>query len=573
MQSTAASAKPDSTELNNADISKQVDQDWWRGAVIYQIYPRSYQDSTGNGMGDISGITHRLNYIAELGVDAVWISPFFKSPMKDFGYDVSDYKDIDPTFGSLADFDAMIAKAHSLNLKVMIDLVLSHSSNQHPWFVESRQSTDNDKADWYVWADPKADGTPPNNWLSIFGGSAWEWDGRRRQYYLHNFLASQPDLNFHTPAVQDALLDVAKFWLDRGVDGFRLDTINFYIHDVEFRDNPPLPKEQRNSTIAPEVNPYNFQEHLYSKNQPENLVFLERLRALMDRYPATAAVGEVGDAQLGLQIAAEYTKGDNRMHMCYAFEFLTSPKPTAKHIAEVLQKEQAINQDGWTCWALSNHDVVRHGSRWSWDETGFNADLYKLHMTIQLSFRGSVCLYQGEELGLEEADVPYERLQDPYGITFWPEFKGRDGCRTPMVWEATHSSGGFSSVPPWLPIGDTHLALAVDQQIEDQTSILSFYRKFIHFRKQYMALTKGDISDIKATENILSFTRSYDDEKIFCAFNLEDSIQSMSVEAQNHEVIFTEQWGKSIESEVMGNSLNLAPYQLYIARVRTNKTL
>uniref|UniRef100_UPI003F6A0C83 alpha-amylase family glycosyl hydrolase n=1 Tax=Marivivens donghaensis TaxID=1699413 RepID=UPI003F6A0C83 len=300
-------------------VSNTQDKDWWRGAVIYQIYPRSYQDSNGDGIGDLLGIVQRLPYIASLGVDAIWISPFFTSPMKDFGYDVSDYCDVDPMFGSLADFDAVIETAHSLGIRVMIDLVLSHTSDVHPWFVESRQSRDNDKADWYVWSDPKPDGTAPNNWLSIFGGSAWQWDARREQYYLHNFLVSQPDLNFHNPKVQEALLDVGRFWLNRGVDGFRLDTINFYMHDEHLRDNPPLPKEMRNATIAPSVNPYNHQEHLYDKNHPKNLDFLRKLRAVMEPFGA-AAVGEVGDAQRGLEIMGQYTRGTDAMQMCYAFE-------------------------------------------------------------------------------------------------------------------------------------------------------------------------------------------------------------------------------------------------------------
>jgi alpha-glucosidase len=299
------------------------DADWWRGAVIYQIYPRSFQDSNHDGIGDLAGIIHRLHHVAELGVDAIWISPFFRSPMLDFGYDVSDYRDVDPMFGTLGDFDALIHRAHELGLKVLIDLVLSHTSNQHAWFQESVTSRDNPKSDWYVWADAKPDGSPPNNWLSIFGGSAWEWSGDRMQYYLHNFLKEQPDLNLHNPDVQEELLSVVRFWLDRGVDGFRLDTINFYFHDKELRDNPALDPAKRNATIAPEVNPYNWQDHLYDKNQPENLEFLRRFRALMDEYPAATAVGEVGDAQYGLEIQAEYTGGGDKVHMCYSFEFLS----------------------------------------------------------------------------------------------------------------------------------------------------------------------------------------------------------------------------------------------------------
>ena len=276
---------------------KASNNGWWRGGVIYQIYPRSFQDSNGDGIGDLPGITERLAHVAELGADGIWLSPFFKSPMKDFGYDVSDYCDVDPMFGTIADFKALLARAHSLGLKVMIDQVLSHASDQHTWFVESRASRDNPKADWFVWADAREDGTPPNNWLSIFGGSAWQWDTRRCQYYLHNFLSSQPDLNFHNPEVQAALLQTVKFWLDMGVDGYRLDTANFYFHDALLRDNPGKGAPSRDNP-DPAVNPFNpyaWQAHVYDKSRPENLPFLEALRALLDQYPDTTMVGEIGD--------------------------------------------------------------------------------------------------------------------------------------------------------------------------------------------------------------------------------------------------------------------------------------
>ncbi len=506
----------------------KVDEDWWRGAVIYQIYPRSYQDSNGDGIGDLLGIVQRLPYIASLGVDAVWISPFFTSPMKDFGYDVSDYCDVDPMFGSLADFDALIDMAHKLGLKVMIDLVLSHTSDQHPWFQESRASRDNPKADWYVWADPKPDGTPPNNWLSIFGGPAWHWDARREQYYLHNFLATQPDLNFHAPVVQDALLDVTRFWLDRGVDGFRLDTINFYFADKELRDNPPLPKEKRNATIAPSVNPYNHQVHLYSKNQPENLDFLKRYRALLDQYPGAAAVGEVGDAQRGLEILGEYTAGTTGVHMCYAFEFLEAAPLTASKIVNVMNRLETAAPDGWACWAFSNHDVMRHVTRWS-----LTPAAQRLYTTMMMALRGSLCLYQGEELGLPEADVAFEDLQDPYGIEFWPEFKGRDGCRTPMVWEPSNQNGGFTSGNPWLPVSNEHVHNSVAAQEEDPTSLLHHYRKALAFRRTHKVLIKGTHAGLAATDEVLQFTRSHGGQEIFCAFNLSDTPSTIDMPAGN----------------------------------------
>ncbi len=486
--------------------------------MIYQIYPRSFQDSNSDGIGDLAGIAQRLPHIAQLGADAVWISPFFTSPMKDFGYDVSDYCDVDPMFGTLADFDAVVARAHGLGLRVMIDLVLSHTSDQHPWFRESRKDRTNAKADWFVWADPKPDGTPPNNWLSIFGGSAWTWDGRREQYYLHNFLTSQPDLNFHCDAVQEALLDVARFWLERGVDGFRLDTINFYIADKYLRDNPPLPKELRNNTIAPSVNPYNHQLHLFSKNQPENLEFLRKFRAVLNPY-AAAAVGEVGDAQRGLEIMAEYTSGGDKVQMCYPFEMLQPTRLTAGLLVETFARMNATAPDAWPCWAYSNHDVIRHKTRWNLTDQA--AETYAV---LLMCLRGSVCLYQGEELGLPEAEIAYEDLQDPYGIEFWPEFKGRDGCRTPMVWSTDNRLGGFTGADrAWLPVPAQHLGLSAAAQAGDPASMLSHYRRALAFRRSEPALRHGAMSAPQSAGDVVSFTRSEGGREILCAFNLGDA--------------------------------------------------
>lgn len=492
--------------------------DWWRGAVIYQIYPRSFQDTNGDGVGDLPGITRRLDHVAGLGVEAIWISPFFTSPMKDFGYDVSDYCDVDPLFGTLADFDALIARAHDLGLKVLIDLVLSHTSDQHPWFQESRLSRTNPKADWYVWAEPKPDGTAPNNWLSIFGGPAWAWDARREQYYLHNFLTAQPDLNFHCPAVQEALLEVAKFWLDRGVDGFRLDTINFYMHDAELRDNPPLPVEERNDQTAPKVNPYNHQRHIYDKNHPQNIVFLRKLRKLMEGYKA-AAVGEIGDSQRGLEILGEYTSGTEAMQMSYAFELLSGHAAlSAEYIAEVFRKVERVAPGGWACWAYSNHDVMRHISRWSLSDAAA-----RCYTTLLMCLKGSVCLYQGEELGLPEAEIAYEDLQDPYGKEFWPEFKGRDGCRTPMVWQGNDPQGGFSTVKPWLPVPACHCARAPDVVEGDPGALIHHYRRAIALRQAHPALRSGAMTGIAAEAGVLRFLRSKGETELLCLFNLTDN--------------------------------------------------
>ena len=498
-----------------------VSKDWWRGAVIYQVYPRSFQDHNGDGVGDLVGVTERLDYVADLGVDAIWLSPFFTSPMKDFGYDVSNYRDVDPIFGTLGDFDRLLQKAHSLGLKVIIDQVISHSSDKHPWFQESRLSRTNERADWYVWADPKPDGTPPNNWLSIFGGSAWSWDSRRMQYYLHNFLPSQPDLNFHNPAVQDAVLSEMRFWLERGVDGFRLDTVNFYFHSQGLEDNPVVKPEDFNASTAPAVNPYNFQEHLYDKSRPENLRFLERLRELMDEYPNKAAVGEIGDSQHQLEVMSAYTTGEKRLHMAYTFDYLGGIFDAA-HFRDAIEATEARAPKGWLCLAFSNHDVVRHVSRWA---THGQQDAFtRLACALLLSMRGSVCLYQGEELGLTEAELAFEDLVDPYGIEFWPQFKGRDGCRTPMVWQSSSHLGAFSTAPrAWLPIPADHLTRAVDVQLADPGSVLNFYKAMLSFRQAHPALIKGSIRLLDMPEGVLGFTRKWEGEELVCIFNMREA--------------------------------------------------
>lgn len=536
------------------------DRDWWRGAVIYQIYPRSFQDTNNDGIGDLAGIIGRLPHVASLGVDAIWISPFFRSPMADFGYDVSEYRDVDPMFGTLGDFDALVTRAHELGLRVMIDLVFSHTSDQHRWFQESRSNRDNPKADWYVWADPKPDGTHPNNWLSIFGGRAWEWDGERMQYYLHNFLPSQPDLNFHNPEVQDALLDVARFWLDRHVDGFRFDTINFFFCDKQLRDNPALPPERRDYSTAPEVNPYNWQDHIYSKSQPENLEFLRRMRALMDEYPAIAAVGEVGDAQRGMEIMGEYTSGGDKMHMCYAFDFLSPELPTGTRIAHIVKEFLRVAADGWACWAYSNHDVERHASRWNLDDAQM-----RLYLALLVGLRGSLCLYQGEELGLREAYVPFEDLQDPYGVRFWPKFRGRDGCRTPMVWSNDSAHAGFSEAKPWLPVAFDQLPLCVDAQNADEASLLNFYRHMLAWRKSQPALVKGGLTLHDHSDTMVAWIRDHPEGDVFCAFNLAPEAAVVTLPEGTWDPID----GSGFEGEIRQGSATLpAHHALFASRKR-----
>ncbi|MGV2121743.1 alpha-glucosidase [Agrobacterium vitis] len=545
-----------------SDSVAMPDKDWWRGAVIYQIYPRSFQDSNGDGIGDLKGITARLPHVAGLGADAIWISPFFTSPMKDFGYDVSNYVDVDPMFGTLNDFDALIGEAHRLGIKVMIDLVISHTSDQHAWFVESRSSRINARSDWYVWSDPKPDGTPPNNWLSIFGGSAWQWDPSRMQYYLHNFLTSQPDLNMHNPHVQEAVLDAVRFWLKRGVDGFRLDTINFYFHDLALRDNPALDPERRNAATAPAVNPYNFQEHIYDKNQAENLEFLKRFRSVLDEFPAIAAVGEVGDSQYGLEIAGQYTSGGDKMQMCYAFEFLAPDPVTPALVANTQKAFQDAAPEGWACWAFSNHDVVRHVSRWGAnvaDRAAFAKQMAALLMTQ----RGSVCIYQGEELGLTEADISFEDLQDPYGIQFWPEFKGRDGCRTPMVWDTLAKQAGFSAADKtWLPIPVEHSLNAVHVQEGHDDSVLEHYRRFLHFRRTQPALIKGEIAFHTVTETDLVYSRRLDGETVLCGFNMSAEPAELSLPDGNWQALE----GHGFAGSVAGGKISLPAWGAWFGR-------
>ncbi len=533
--------------------------EWWRGGVIYQVYPRSFLDTNGDGIGDLNGVTQKLDYIASLGVDAVWISPFFASPMKDFGYDVSDYRDIAPMFGTLADFDALIAKARALGLKVMVDLVLSHTSDQHPWFIESRSSRDNPKADWYVWAEPKNDGTPPNNWLSVFGGSAWEWDTKRRQYYLHNFLSYQPDLNYHNPEVRAAILDAAKFWLDRGVQGFRLDAVNFCFHDKNLRDNPPHDGPCQEN--VPESNPYAMQKHLYDITQPENLSLLEDFRRLLDQYPGAAAVGEVGAADTHLLIP-QYTVANRRLHMVYTFRFLNDNFSPA-YFREYIEQLEEHLADGWACFAFSNHDVKRAVQRWNVRHPDHQEAFAAMLLALLGSLRGSLCIYQGEELGLEEADIPFEKLQDPYGIRFWPEFKGRDGCRTPMPWQHGAAQAGFTSGEPWLPLPESHKERAVDVQEADKASLLHLYRRFLAWRRSHAALVLGSIQFVDVPEGILAFKRQTEDEHLLCVFNL--SPESRTCTLQDNVAPLTD--APVLRAEWSAPTLTLPPYGVFFGHL------
>ena len=520
---------------------------WWKGATIYQIYPRSFHDASGDGVGDLQGIAEKLDHVAALGADAVWVSPFFTSPMKDFGYDVADYRGVDPLFGDLDDFRALLARAHALGLRVLIDQVWSHTSDQHAWFSVSRASQTNAKADWYTWRDAKPDGTPPNNWQSVFGGPAWTWDTRREQYYLHNFLREQPDLNFHNLEVQSAILDVARFWLDLGVDGFRLDVCNLFFQDKLLRDNPVRADGRRTP------NPHDWQAHLHCRSQPENLDFLTRLRTLADTYGDICLMGEVFDDD-GLARLIEYTAGETRLHTAYSFDFL-APQCDAPFLRSVLERWQAAG-DGWPTWALGNHDVPRLATRWTDGEPSSNQ--LELFAAFQMCLGGTICIYQGEELGMQQAEIPFAKLRDPEGIAFWPEKPGRDGCRTPMPWSHNAPNAGFSTADePWLPIPDHHVGNAVSVQSAAPDTTLATYRELIRWRGEALALRSGDFTLAPADERVLAFVRGAGENQILCAFNFSGDAASYAI-GEKHGAALAKGRGATVDHQA--RTITLEPW-------------
>jgi alpha-glucosidase len=497
---------------------------WWRSAVIYQIYPRSFMDSTGDGIGDLPGILQKLDYVAGLGVDAVWISPFFKSPMKDFGYDISDYRDVDPIFGTLDDFKAILQAAHDRGLKVLIDQVWNHTSDQHPWFQESRMSRDNAKADWYVWVDAKPDGTPPNNWLATFGGSAWTWEPRRQQYYLHNFLDSQPDLNWYNPEVLEAILDTARFWLEMGVDGFRLDVVNFFTYDRSLQDNPMRPADKPRPAGASPTDPFFSQVNIYNFCQSETLKLLKPIRQLMDEYDATT-LAEISSAEDALSTSSDYVRGPDCLHTAYNSSLMTDEPLTAQRVNHLIQRVEALFDDGVICWTAGTHDFPRLKSRWSKYQPSeeFLRDAFdSMFAALIISLKGNCCIYQGDELGLTQADIPHEKMQDPFGIQGYPQVLGRDGSRTPMPWrKAAYQAGFTEAAEPWLPIPEEHLPYAVDVQEADPSSLLHQYRRLIHWRRLQPALQDGDLHLLELdAEPLVGFIRACDQQRLLCLFNL-----------------------------------------------------
>jgi len=488
---------------------------WLDGAAIYQIYPLSFRDGNGDGWGDLAGVLAGLDHVASLGVDAIWLSPFYTSPLADFGYDVADHKAVDPRLGDLASFDAVLAKAHRLGLRVLVDLVLGHTSLKHPWFEASRRSREGDHADWFVWADPSPDGTAPNNWMSVFGGPAWTWEPRRRQYYLHHFLPQQPTLNYRHPAVLDAMMEVARFWLDRGVDGFRVDAVDFLARDPGLRPNPPVDAHPYSFPAKP----FGMQVHVHDMMHPDICRVLEALRAVTDGFEDRVLLGELSSQPGAAERIALYT-APGRLHSAYTLDLPKRPF-SAQGFRTALM---AADSYGHTCWSFSNHDVERAASRWlpaGADPARFDALLSHLLASLP----GTICVYQGDELGLPQADLAYEDLRDPFGLNFWPEFKGRDGSRTPLPWTPSAPHGGFcpDGVQPWLPVAPTHLSKAVAVQERRNHSALSLWRAALNLRRSHPALASGRLTHVDEEDGVLAFAREAEGQRLVCAFNFRNS--------------------------------------------------
>jgi alpha-glucosidase len=494
---------------------KQGDEIWWRDGVFYQIYPRSFQDSNADGIGDIKGVIDRLPYLLALRIDAIWLSPIFPSPMADFGYDIADYTGIDPLFGTMAEFDALVSAAHANGVKVILDLVPNHTSDRHPWFIESRGSRDNGKRDWFIWREPAADGGPPNNWLSEFGGSAWAFDAATGQYYYHAFLAQQPDLNWRNPAVRQAIHDVMRFWLEKGVDGFRVDVIWHLIKDAEFRDNPPNPHFREGRP------PHEKILTQYSTDQPEVHEVIAEMRRVIDEFGDRVLIGEI---YLPLhRLVAYYGNDLGGAHLPFNFALLStlwSARSIEKIIADY---EAALPPGAWPNWVLGNHDRPRVASR-------VGPDQARVAAMLLLTLRGTPTLYYGDEIGMHQVAIAPEQVRDPFEKNVPGIGVGRDGCRTPMQWDAT-AHAGFSTSTPWLPLPDDSVRENVVNLEADARSILSLYKALISLRKELPQLRSGEYVPIAAQGDLLLYRRQGEGEAVVIALNLGDQPVSIASDA------------------------------------------
>ena len=476
---------------------------WWRDGIVYQIYPRSFVDSNGDGIGDLNGIRGKLDYLAELGIDALWLSPIFASPDVDFGYDISDYYSIDHKFGTMKDFEALVKEAHRKGLRIILDLVMNHTSDQHAWFKEARSSRDNPTHDWYLWQDPSPNGKAPNNWQSMTGGSGWEYVPELNQYYFHMFYKEQPDLNWRNLKVRQAMLKAFRFWLDKGVDGYRLDLVNLYFKDSQFRKNPPKFG----------LRAFDQQKHIYDTDQPEMLPLLREMRQIMDEKPGRYLVGEPFIAISPLDflysgtaaIASSYCRND-LLHTIFCFDFLHSFWNAKRFRKSILDWENSLKGKGWPTYVLANHDNPRIATRYTSNE---NDARLKAAALMLLSLRGTPFIYSGDEIGMRDINLKRSQIQDPVGKIYWPIYKGRDGCRAPLQWSAEENAGFSSGCTTWLPVHSDYPTRNVDQQSQDPQSLLNFYKKLIDLRKQFPVLINGDFAMLEnIPASILAYRRT-----------------------------------------------------------------
>jgi alpha-glucosidase len=505
--------------------------EWWKSAAIYQIYPRSFQDTNGDGVGDLPGITARLDDLKALGIDAIWISPIFPSPMADFGYDVADYCGIDPRFGTLADFDALLAAAHGRGMRVLLDFVPNHSSDQHPWFTESRSSRDNPKRDWYLWRDAKADGSPPNNWISDFGGSAWEWDAGTGQYYYHAFLKEQPDLNWRNPQVRAAMMDVLRFWFARGVDGFRIDVLWHMVKHGDFPDNPV------NETWQAGEPDYTRVHQLHSTDQPEVHDIAGEMRAIADDYGARVLIGEI---YLPAAKLLAYYGSAERPGVHLPFNFLLIGAPwDARHVDAIIREyEGGLPQGAWPNWVLGNHDRPRIATRVGQDQA-------RVAMLLLLTLRGTPTLYYGDELGMEDVAIPPALVQDPRELRDPGIGLGRDPVRSPMAWDSS-AHAGFGAADPWLPLHDDWAERNVAVQRDDPRSMWRLTQKLLELRRAHPALALGEYVPVDAGGELIAYERRRGADRVLVVLNLSDRPQPFAIPewAEGLEVIAAVQGGR-----------------------------
>jgi len=477
---------------------------WWRDGIIYQIYPRSFADSNNDGIGDLPGIISKLDYLEALGVDAIWLSPIYPSPDVDFGYDVADYTAIDPKFGTMQDFNELVKSAKKRGIHIILDLVLNHTSDQHYWFKESRKSKDNPYHDWYIWRDPKPNGDPPNHWQSVFGGPAWEYDPNLEQYYYHMFYKEQADLNWRNPAVRAAMLDVFRFWLNKGVSGFRLDVFNAYFKDPEFKDNP--------SQFG--IRPFDRQKHIYDVSQPEMYPLIQEIREIVDEYKNTYVVGETFLADT--EHTATYC-GDDKLHAAFNFEFANNRWHPKRFLKSAVKWYQALGDDAWPNNFLSNHDMHRAATRYCFGEDDRRA---KVAAAMLLTLKGTPFIYYGEEIGLRDITIWKKKdIKDPVGQTYNPLYNGRDKCRAPMQWHDS-TNAGFSDTDPWLPVHPNYPDRKVEQQLADPDSLLNFFKQLIQVRKTQPALQRGDFHPLDENpRHILAFLRVFQEDQVLVVLN------------------------------------------------------